>query len=66
MSSIVLCLKADCFANTESKSPKRGLPPSCTCLTDNNFKGECPFYKTKEIYKEERKKVKERLRGLKD
>lgn len=30
---------ADCFAN------KRGR---CVVLTDNNFKGGCPFYKNKD------------------
>ncbi len=38
---------ADCFSVT-----KKGY---CQCLSDTNFKGDCPFYKTLKQVTEERK-----------
>lgn len=34
---------------------------NCNALVDTKFKKSCPFYKTKEQYKEEVKRIKSRL-----
>lgn len=42
------CEKEDCFGNSKGR---------CMCLTDTNFGWrDCPFFKTKKQYKEERKR----------
>lgn len=49
------CTKSTCFAHFEGK---------CMCLTNNKFKGNCPFYKTTEENKQQAIKVKERLERI--
>ena len=40
MKNFIDCEKKDCFANHKIEGGDK-----CTALADNDFKGECPFYK---------------------
>lgn len=42
MKEFCKCEKRDCFANFE---PELGGGRRCFALVNNDFKGECPFYK---------------------
>lgn len=49
------CGKSDCFACDGGK---------CVVLVDNNFRRECPFYKTKEQVEKEQAYCDERMANI--